>query len=80
MAEIDHRTAMFAVVSVATQNLNDDQLITLNLIGALGTDPRNTIAWPAAKALFTTETADGIPVMHEETKHGVKAEIRRREI
>ena len=68
---------MLASVSVACRCLSDDQIVTLNLVGALDSDPRRTMCWPDATPLFTTER-NGIPVMHDETKRGVTAELYRR--
>lgn len=50
--------------------LTDDELITLNTIAILDTDPRTTMCWPKARALFT-ELRHGVPAMHDGVKDAV---------
>jgi hypothetical protein len=64
---------MNSVVAVAVNDLTDDELITLKLVGALDADPRDTMCWPKAKPLFGPDFT-----MHDETKRAVTAALQRR--
>ena len=75
---MDYSMIMQASVGVAIADLTTDELATLNLVAALGTDPRPTKCWPAAEPLFTEKDAAGVPRLHQATKDAITAAVVRR--
>ena len=69
---------MRAAVNMAISDLTVDELVALNLVAQLGTDPRPTLCWPAAEPLFTEKDAAGVPRLHQATKDAIAAAVVRR--
>jgi hypothetical protein len=74
---MDYSAIIQAAANVAISDLSDDELVTLNLVAALDTDPRQTQCWPNAEPLFT-ELVGGVPRLHAETKRAIAAAVNRR--
>ena len=72
-----HRT-MYAVVSLATQDLTDLELAVLNNVAQLDGDPRVTLGSEKYLHLFDTKDASGRPRMAEETKAALAAVVLKR--
>lgn len=72
-----HRT-MYAVVSLATQNLSDLELAVLNNVAQLDGDPRVTIGSEKYLHLFDSVDGTGKPRMASETKDALAAVVLKR--
>ena len=75
---MDYNAIIQAAANVAIADLSADELVTLNLVAQLGTDPRPTLCWPAAEPLFTEKDAAGVPRLHQATKDAIAAAVVRR--
>lgn len=65
---MDPEYLVFAAAKLTIDELSDDELVTMNLCAQHGNDPRKCIGYEKAKSLFTSEDANGMPVMHEMVK------------
>ena len=78
MTESDMRAMLFSVVSLATADLSNDELATLNLCTVLGSDPRGRLGADKYLHLFDATDATGKPVMNDETKRAIAAVVAQR--
>jgi hypothetical protein len=69
-------TAIYATVKLTVQHLTNDELIALNLVATLDTDPRGRIFnYEAVRGLFDQD--NGMR-MHDEAKRAVSAVLSER--
>jgi hypothetical protein len=67
---------VYPVVSLACENLTDEELIALNLAVALEIDPRNTLGYDKVSSLFSEESSG--TRMHPVTKEAFTLIVRER--
>ena len=69
---------MYAVVALATKDLTDLELATLNNVAQLDGDPRVTLGSEKYLHLFDTKDANGKPRMADETKAALATVVLKR--
>lgn len=78
MTETELHQIMYAVVSLATQELSDLELAVLNNVAQLDGDPRGKLGSEKYLHLFDTVDASGKPHMSGETKDALASVVLQR--
>jgi hypothetical protein len=78
MTEAHMHSVMYAVVSLATKDLDDLELAVLNNVAQTDGDPRVTIGSEKYLHLFDSVFPDGKPRMAEETKRALASVVLKR--